>query len=338
MMRTITLTMMATLWLASVSGAVRAAQSGGASPPPAPAAAQPASSAPPAQLDELTVTGERTGPGMWRVRRGNSQVWILGSISPLPKDITWRSRQVEQVLATTKRVLVPKPLEIGIVRILWLLVTERNLIMIKGGKRLKDVLPPPLYQRFALQRARFREDADKWERYRPIVAAAFLQQAAFHSVKLSARLDLGAAVRTLAKKQDVPVEEVKITGVGDFLDTLKVMPPATENACVDAVLVIAESGLPHLIERARAWSTGDVERIQALPQPAEVDACVAALDTGASKGDLVGRVRQAWLAAIETSLQRDTTTLAVVNMDLLLHSGGLLDVLRARGYTVDFPQ
>ena len=106
------------------------------------AAAPPAS---PTQLDELTVTGERTGPGMWRVHRGDSQLWILGSISPLPKGITWRSKQVEQVLAKTQRVLVPKPLEIGIVRILWLLITERDVIMIRGGKRLKDVLPQSLY-------------------------------------------------------------------------------------------------------------------------------------------------------------------------------------------------
>src|SRR5271155_3707917 len=71
----------------------------------------PAAPAQPTQLEELTVTGERTGPGMWRVHRGNSQLWILGSISPLPKGITWRSKQVEQVLTTTQRVLVPKPLE-----------------------------------------------------------------------------------------------------------------------------------------------------------------------------------------------------------------------------------
>ena len=296
-----------------------------------------ATQSPPAQLEELTVTGERTGPGMWRVHRGSSQLWILGSISPLPQGITWRSKQVEQVLTTTQRVLVPKPLEIGIVKILWLLITERNVIMIRGGKRLKDVLPQNLYQRFAAQRARFTKDADKWERYRPIVASAFLQQAAFHSVKLSARLDLGAAVRMLAKKQDVPVEEVKIAGVGDFLDTLKVMPSATENACVDASLVTVESGLPRLIERARAWSTGDVERIQALPQPAEVDACLTALDSGASKGDLLARVRQAWLAAIEKNLQGSAVTLAVVNMDLLLGHGGLLDSLRAQGYEIDYP-
>jgi uncharacterized protein YbaP (TraB family) len=297
----------------------------------------PAMQAPPAQLEELTVTGERTGPGMWRVHRGSSQLWILGSISPLPKGITWRSKQVEQVLTTTQRVLVPKPLEIGIVKILWLLITERNVIMIRGGKRLKDVLPQNLYQRFAAQRARFTKDADKWERYRPIVASAFLEQAAFHSVGLSARLDLGAAVRMLAKKQDVPVEEVKIAGVGDFLDTLKAMPAATENACVDASLVTVESGLPRLIERARAWSTGDVERIQALPQPAAVDACLAALDSGASKGDLLARVRQAWLAAIEKNLQGSAVTLAVVNMDLLLGRGGLMDTLHAKGYEIDYP-
>lgn len=301
------------------------------------AQSQPAARAPPTELEELTVTGERTGPGMWRVHRGNSQLWILGSISPLPKGITWRSKQVEQVLTTTQRVLVPKPLEIGIVRILWLLITERDVIMIRGGKRLEDVLPQGLYQRFAAQRARFTHDSDKWERYRPIVASAFLQQAAFHSVGLSARLDLGAAVRALAKKQGVPVEEVKIAGVGDFLDTLKVMPSATENACVDASLVTVESGLPRLIERARAWSTGDVERIQALPQPAEVDACLAALDSGTSKGDLLARVRQAWLAAMEKNLQGGAVTLAVVNMDLLLGKGGLMDALRARGYEMDFP-
>ena len=124
------------------------------------------------QLDELVVTGERTGPGMWHVHRGNAQLWILGSLSPLPKGITWRSKQVEQVLGTTNMVLVPKPLEIGIVRILWLLITERNLLMVGEGKRLKDVLPANLHDRFSLQRAKFTSDSTKWERYRPIVATA----------------------------------------------------------------------------------------------------------------------------------------------------------------------
>jgi len=296
-----------------------------------------AEDAPPQQLDEVVVTGERPGPGMWHVHRGSAQLWILGSISPLPKGITWRSTQVEQVLDSTRQVLVPKPLEIGIVRILWLLITERELLMVRGGKRLKDVLPANLHARFALQRAKFTNDPDKWERYRPIIATAFLQQAAFHQVGLSARLDLGAALRTLAKKHHVRVEEVKIAGVGDVLEALKTMQPATENTCVEASLVTIESGLPRLIDRARAWATGNVERIENLPEPAEVDACLAALDSGAAAGDLIARVRRTWLESMEKALQGGGVTLAVVNMDMLLGRGGLLGELRAHGYEVDAP-
>ncbi|MGC1520342.1 MAG: TraB/GumN family protein [Steroidobacteraceae bacterium] len=292
----------------------------------------------PAQvLDEIVVTGERTGPGMWHVHRGAAQLWILGSMSPLPKDITWRSKQVEQVLNTTNQVLVQKPFEIGIARILWILITDRNLLMVGGGKRLKDVLPADLYARFAAQRSKYTDDPKKWERFRPLVAAAFLQQAAFHKAGLSTRVDLGAAMRTLAKKHDVRLEEVKIAGVRDVLDALKTMPPATENACVAASLVTVESGLPRLVDRAQAWAGGNVERIAQLREPAEVDACRAALDAETSAADLIARMRRTWLGTFEKYLQDDGVTVAVVNIDMLLEPGGLLDELRAKGYQIDAP-
>lgn len=320
------LTALLVAWLAASSAALRA------DPSPASSTLAPAD-----QLQELVVTGERTGPGLWHVHKGAANVWILASVSPLPKGITWRSTQVERLLASTNQVLVQKPFEIGIVRILWLLITERSALMVRGGKRLKDVMPPELYARFARDRARFTSDADKWERFRPIIAAAFLERDAFHSVGLSARLDLGAAVRALAKKRNVPVQEVKIAGVGDVLDALKTMPPATEYTCVDAALVTVESGLPQLIDRARAWATGDIERIQSHPEPAEVDACMRALDAGASSGDLLGRIRRTWLQALMKSLANPGTTIAVVNMDLLLDQGGLIDELERNGYQVDPP-
>ncbi|MDB6098267.1 MAG: gumN, partial [Gammaproteobacteria bacterium] len=128
-------------------------------------------------LDEIVVTAERAGPGMWHVHRGDANVWILGSISPLPRDITWRSNQVENVLERTSQVLVQKPIEISIPRVLWMLIADRKFLMVGGGKRLKDVLPPELYARFDAQRSKLEEPSDKWERYRPIIAAAFLQQA-----------------------------------------------------------------------------------------------------------------------------------------------------------------
>lgn len=292
---------------------------------------------PPAVMDDVVVTGERTGPGMWQVHRGAAQVWILGSMSPLPKGITWRSKQVEQVLNGTNQVLVQKPFEIGIARILWLLLTERSALMVRGGKRLKDVLPADLHARFAVQRAKYTDDADKWERFRPLIAAAFLQREAFHQVGLSTRLDIGAAVRTLAKERKVRVEELKIAGVSDVMDALKALPPATENACVAASLVTVERDLPRLLQRADAWASGNVERIAKLREPEEIDACRAALDTGVGAAELIARMRRTWLGAIEKYLQTGGVTLAVVNMDMLIEPGGLLDELRAAGYEIDAP-
>src|ERR1700723_3314820 len=181
-----------------------------------------AEQAPPA-LDEIVVTAERAGPGMWHVHRGDANVWILGSISPLPRDITWRSKQVESVLESTSQVLVQKPIEISVPRILWMLIADRKFLMVGGGKKLKDVLPPDLHARFAAQRSK----------------------------------------------------------VGD--------------------------------------------------------ACRNALDAGKGAVDVIGRIRQTWLENIEKYLRSAGTTIAVVNLDLLLERGGLLDQLRAKGYEIDAP-
>jgi len=294
-----------------------------------------ADQAPP--VDEIVVTAERAGPGMWHVHRGAASVWILGSISPLPRDITWRSKQVESVLESTSQVLVQKPLEISIPRILWMLIADRKYLMVGGGKRLKDVLPPDLHARFAAQRSKVTDEADKWERYRPIIATAFLQQAVFHQVNLSMRLDLGAALRALAKKHGVRVEEIKVAGVSDMLEALKTMPAATERTCVEASLSTLESGLPRLVERAQAWAGGNVERIANLPELKEVDACRTALDAGKGALDVIGRIRQTWLGNIEKYLRSAGTTIAVVNLDMLLERGGLLDELRAKGYEIEVP-
>lgn len=300
------------------------------------AAAVSAEQTPPAP-DEIVVTAERAGPGMWHVHRGDANVWLLGSLSPLPRDITWRSKQVESVLESTSQVLVQKPIEISVPRILWMLIADRKYLMVGGGKKLKDVLPPDLHARFAAQRSKVADDADKWERYRPIIAAAFLQQAAFHQVNLSMRLDLGAALRILAKKHGVRVEEVKVAGVSDMLEALKTMQPETERICVEASLTTLESGLPRLVERAQAWTSGNVERIANMPELKAVDACRNALDAGQGAVDVIGRIRQTWLENIEKYLRSPGTTIAVVNLDLMLERGGLLDQLRAKGYEIDAP-
>jgi uncharacterized protein YbaP (TraB family) len=288
-------------------------------------------------LDEIIVSGERAGPGLWHVQKGAAQLWIFGTVSPLPKDMTWRSKQLERILDGTDQLLVAKPVEIGIARALWLLVTQRDLLMLGHGRKLKDVMPADLHARFAVQRAKFTKDADKWEKFRPIIAAAFLEEDALHAVGLSTRLDLADEVRSLARKHHVRIEEFKIAGLHDVLDALKTLPPATEQKCVAASLATIETGMPRLIDRAQAWATGDVQRIQSLPESAEVALCRAAITVDPGAGDLYTLLRRTWIQNMARHLETGGVTLAVVSMDMLIEPGGFLDALRSRGYTIDTP-
>jgi len=142
---------------------------------------------PPAQpLDEIVVTSERTGPGMWHVHRGAANLWILGSISPLPRDMTWRSKQTEFVLESSSQVLVQKPIEISIPRVLWMLIADRKLLMVGGGKKLKDVMPADLHDRFAVQRSKVTDDKNKWEHFPSILSETNnLKLALEHSLQRS---------------------------------------------------------------------------------------------------------------------------------------------------------
>ena len=80
---------LAVAWLAF--GAMPAS---GAAAQEAPAAATSA-----APMEEVVVTGEHEGPRLWKVHKDNDHVlWILGTVTPLPKKMIWQSDAVENVL------------------------------------------------------------------------------------------------------------------------------------------------------------------------------------------------------------------------------------------------
>src|SRR6478609_5064912 len=67
-----------------------------------PAAETPADTA---TLETVLVTGEQPGPGLWKVSKGDHVLWILGAQYPLPKNMTWRGRDVEQTIAESQAVI-----------------------------------------------------------------------------------------------------------------------------------------------------------------------------------------------------------------------------------------
>jgi uncharacterized protein YbaP (TraB family) len=250
--------------------------------------------------------------------------------------MTWRSAEVEQLLSRTDTVLAAKPVEITLPRALWIMFSQRSLVMNPGGARLRDVLPAPLYTQFAALRSRYAAGPDKWERYRPIIAAALLEDEALKISRLSTRLDVSLTVRRLARQHHVHVIEVRVPDGPDLLAALKTVSAEAQSRCVASMLQTVESGMPALEQRAQAWASGDVERIRATPETTE-QLCGQLLDIDSQGTHAPGQTRNRWLAALEDQLQRAGNTLAVIDMELLLPPDGLLESLRARGYTVEGP-
>lgn len=287
-------------------------------------------------LAPVLVSGERPGPGLWQVHGERARLWILATVSPLPVGMTWRAGEVRQVLAAVDTVLLAKPLELSVPHVFWMLIAQRDLLLLPHGGRLRDVLPPDLYARFVSQRAQTGEHGDKWERYRPIIAGGLLEDRALAAKGLSDRLDVSLTVRRLARERHVAVMELSTPGAADMLKALQAVPAEAELACLSTLLQTVATGIPELAQRADAWASGDIDRLSALP-PSTVTACAAALIGEGAAIAPWQRTHDAWLAALEARLQGGGATLAVIDLDLLPGPQGLLQDLRAAGYRVDAP-
>lgn len=308
----------------------------------APTATAPEDSTPTQDVPEIVVAGEHAGPRLWRVSSGDHVVWVLGTVSPLPKGMVWQSHGVQQVLAESSEVIPGWPAfgiganPITAIRVYW---QWRQLQKMPDHGDLRQVLPPPLYARFESLRQRYAPGDSGLERLRPMVAGERLMAAALDRSGLTLRNEVQQTVLKMAHRQGVTVHQDKMR-VQDPLEVLKdvaAAPTAGEIACLQAIVTRLETDLPAMQSRARAWALGDVESLRRLPPPDDRTACLAAVSTSDRVRNLIAQASNDWLVSVEDSLRRNRTALAVQSMDRLLGEQGSLALLRRRGYGIEGP-
>jgi uncharacterized protein YbaP (TraB family) len=306
---------------------------------PAPGTAPPASDA---ALPEVVVEGQHQGPRMWTVRRGDHVLWILGTVTPLPKKMVWQPDAVREVLAQSQEVVPAWP-SYGIganpFTALRVFIQWRRMQKPPDRLPLKDTLPPALYARVTALEAKYDPHDSHLEELRPMLAAERLTTRVLDASGLALHNEVQAAVLTLAREQGVRVRQDKLK-IDDPVDVLKdvgATPLSAEIACLDAVVTRLESDLGPMQARARAWALGDVETLRQLPHADDKTACIAAVSTSERVRALIARAQDDWLTVVEDSLAHNRGTLAVQSMDRLLGEHGALATLKARGYTVEGP-
>lgn len=320
------------------------------------------------ELETILITGEISGPGLWKISKGDHVMWVLGTYAPLPENMTWRSQAVEARIAESKEVILPAEVNvddgIGFFRMVSLLPAMLKAVRLPDEKTLKDVLPEATWQQWRSLRNKYMGGDNYADRMRPAMAVSMLRDGAYKRDKLTQKPVVDDIVKSAARKHRVRVRNLRdvepkmktkikrsdlrtaITGIGELPDL----------ECFTHDLNHLESDLEQLKRRANAWATGDVEALRYLhEQPDIVSACDDVFEASVTSGDSAnadrmkqieaeydaaeaqGKVKaeQEWIAAARKALERNRSTFALLPIREVVSVDGYVAKLKELGYEVE---
>jgi TraB/PrgY/gumN family len=299
-----------------------------------------------APIEEILVTGEQPGPGIWRVSHNGHDLWVLASLDLLPKKMTWHSREVELRIAQSQTVLSPPQVSanVGFFKALTLIPSLLRAEKSPDGKTLEQLLPHDVYIRWLALRVKFNASADD-EKKRPMVAVYDLYRRAIDQSGLTSEEVVWETVQKVARQSHVTVTPVTLKlELDDPKGTIKDLgsiAPAAEVDCFTKTIDRLESDLLPMMKRANYWSRGDMEGLKSLPHADDRAACTNAFLTAPKIRDQMNaaldKIFAAWLVAADDALVKNQSTFAVLPIDAWLSEEGLLAHLRAKGYEIQEP-
>ena len=295
-----------------------------------------------APLAVVEVIGERAGPGLWKVAKGENTVFILGTFNPLPRRMMWRSRQVESVLDRASQVIPYRPdldTSIGPIKAFKMYRQWRRLRRNPDDQSLQQVLAPDLYARFEALRLKYAPGDRGMLELRPLLAASELSQAAISSVGLKTDDNVVDAVLKLARKRNVEIVKLRqrVDDPQAVLADLSNINAATERACLAATLARLDADVSTLRDRATAWAVGDVGKLRSQTADEQRASCMAALTSAPRINEITAEFDKLWLAAVINAADNHKVTLAISPIGRLLQKDGALAQLAARGYQITAP-
>jgi len=324
------------------------AQTAPAAEPPAPAAdAAPAGEAGEALPQTILVSGQRPGPGLWKVSKGEHVMWVFGAYDALPKSIEWRSKDAERKIAQSQEYLGAPGTAVGVG---WGGVTALPfLVGIKknpDGVTLKEVLPPELYARWLPLKQKYFANDDDIERERPMFVAQALYRRALEEAGLARGTDPREVIGKLVEKHHIKYTTTSVrTQIKEPVKTVREFKKTVmeDVPCLAATMNSLGAEIEAIRVRANAWAVGELDAIEKLTFDERESACTNAFLSSAIVKlqpeilSMKQRTQDNWLAAAEKALENNTTTFTTLSMRDVLSPQGALAKLKAKGYTVEKP-
>jgi hypothetical protein len=279
-------------------------------------------------VEALVVNAKLPGPAWWRVSDGDTTIYILGTLASMPKGARWDTSVLERRLDGAFALIMPPVGKAGITDIPAMLRLRGKL---KSDQPL-DQAAPELAPRLAKVRAQLGKAPDSYSGWSPLGAGMMIGI----DYQKTSGLDSGEPERTverLARKHRV---KSRAAGVYKAMPMVKaaVRDHSAEagRLCLEGVLSEVEAGSVAFKAASKAWAEGDVRG--AIAGPRNFQRCMRSLP---GMSDMERRATGDEVAALTEALKTPGHAVALFSMRGLVAQGGVLDQLKAKGFTVKTP-
>lgn len=283
---------------------------------------------------ETVEVHARPGPAVWHLTRGESEVWILGTVGAMPKDLDWNKQYLSELLDGARAIILPPRASVGIFEAGWVLITNGDKLSLPRGQKLEAIMPEAARARFVAMRTALGENAGRYETDSPIRAAMRLQQDFTSKSSLSGQEPM-QTINKLAQGKHVPAEPAtKWEAIPVIKDVLN-LSIAQQQTCLAEAVEDVDRQSHHAVAAAQAWAVGDIKGVKANISESRLNNCI--VTAVHSFSDMNEQTAAAFTTAIDAALDKKGKTVAVIGIANLLRKGGVLERLQARHIAIEGP-
>ena len=283
---------------------------------------------------EIVEVQAPPGPAVWHLTRGDSEVWILGTVGAMPDALKWNKQYLAELLEGARAILLPPRPSIGVFEGAWFLIKNGSKFSLPRGQSLEPSLSPDLRARFVATRQKLGEDEGRYRTDTPLRAALRLFE------DLGDKLDLTRdeprdTISRLARDAHVPSAPIARYEVLDAAEDVLKLAPEQQKVCLAQTVEDVDRAFTHAIPAAQAWAVGDIKGVKTNYGESRVLDCVTAAVH--SVADINERNVADYTAAITAALDKPGKTIAVIDVGPLLRRNGVLERLEALKVAVEGP-
>jgi uncharacterized protein YbaP (TraB family) len=284
-------------------------------------------------VEELVVNAPMPGPAWWKVSDTDTTVYVLGVPGMTPSDLTFDDTVLRRRLDGANVLIMGQEADVSVIRLISLAIGGRKLFLM--DRPMRETLPPDLRARLEARLKASNKGLGEMDDVKPAFAGFLLA----HSREGNVSISLGSLteqIKDLAKDKDLAkrprIQTLDGYSLAGAIKSLATAPQPLQELCLDAGLRQAESGDGGIRAVADRWAKGQVRALVSADRG--FSRCLAS--TPSIARELRDGQADA-VKAISAALKQPGKAVAVIELRSLLAEGGVLEQLRAKGFTVETP-